>query len=79
MTRAIDQASDREIAERELLITHIRAASNKRITPLPSGDCPWCGDETEPAEVFCCTECAKDWQEHNQRKQIAARISGIQR
>ncbi|MDR3429708.1 hypothetical protein [Silvimonas sp.] len=79
MSRAIDMASDREMVERDLALANIRASA-KRITPLPTGLCPWCSDPTAaPDDVFCCTECAKDWQEHNERKQTAARINGMLR
>ncbi|SMC24277.1 Uncharacterized protein containing a Zn-ribbon [Andreprevotia lacus DSM 23236] len=75
MSKAIDLSSDREQLERDQALARLRANA-KRETPAPSGECSWCGDPTEPGQVFCCSECAKDWQEHNRRRQLAARIGG---
>ncbi|STQ89268.1 hypothetical protein [Iodobacter fluviatilis] len=78
MSDKIDQASDvSELMRCNAIAAHYASAKlSKDKTPQPSGECRWCSAVAVNDAVFCCEECAKDWQGHNATKQKAQRIAG---
>lgn len=75
MTDKVDQANTTsELLRSNAIASHFAAAQlNHDKTPLPNGECRWCSAVAANDTVFCCEECAKDWQEQNAR-QIKARL-----
>jgi predicted nucleic acid-binding Zn ribbon protein len=78
MSDSIDRACELEEKIRsDTIARHFAAAKlSQDKTPLPNGECRWCSAVAANDTVFCCEECAKDWQEQNTRKTKAQLIAG---
>ncbi|MCX7207512.1 MAG: hypothetical protein NT086_16325 [Proteobacteria bacterium] len=78
MSNLIDHACDvSEMLRVSAIERHFEAAKqNTNQTPQPNGECRWCEAIAVNDAVFCCEECAKDWQGHNAMKQKAKLIAG---
>jgi len=58
-----DQASDRELLDRELALKRRKPAG-----PPPCGFCHNCNDPLPPNLRFCDGNCREDWEYREQRK-----------
>ncbi|MDW5416805.1 hypothetical protein R6242_09535 [Iodobacter sp. CM08] len=79
MSDSIDRTCDLEERMRsDTIARHFEAAKlSQDKTPLPNGECRWCSAVATNDAVFCCEECAKDWQEQNAKRIKAKQIAGI--
>lgn len=78
MSDICDMASEEEAMHINALIrSQVGKSSIVRQTPVATGKCAWCEDDTEVATaIFCCEECAIDWQHHNAKQERLIKISG---
>ncbi|WP_293935587.1 hypothetical protein [Iodobacter sp.] len=78
MSDSIDRACELAEMQRINAISHHfeTAKLSKDKTPTPNGECRWCEAIAVNDTVFCCEECAQDWQEQNTRKIKIQRIQG---
>ncbi|MDW5418922.1 hypothetical protein R6242_20325 [Iodobacter sp. CM08] len=78
MSDSIDRACElAEMLRINAITQHFEAAKlSQDKTPIPNGECRWCEAEAVNDAVFCCDECAKDWQERNAINRKAKRIAG---
>jgi hypothetical protein len=79
VSNLIDHACDvSEMLRVSAIERHFEAAKqNTNQTPQPNGECRWCSAVAANEAVFCCSECAQDWQERNTRQRKAKKIAGI--
>lgn len=61
MTDIYDQATDREMRDRELALSLVRNQSTA-LSIKPIGVCHNCGDLVSNALTFCDSNCRDDWQ-----------------
>ena len=78
MSDSIDKASDvAEMIRSNAIANHFANAKlSQDKTPPPNGECRWCSAEAANDAVFCCSECAKDWQEQNEKRIKEKQIAG---
>jgi hypothetical protein len=78
MSDSIDRACElAEMLRINAISHHFETAKlSKDKTPTPNGECRWCEAIAVNDAVFCCDECAQDWQERNALQKKAYRISG---
>lgn len=62
MADIFDQASDREIQEREIALS---AARKQKTSILSTGFCLQCGEPMEGDKRWCDTTCRDDWEKWN--------------
>ena len=78
MSDSIDRACDlEERTRRDAIARHFATAKlSQDKTPQANGECRWCSAVAANDTVFCCDECAQDWQEQNTRETKAQLIVG---
>lgn len=51
--------------ENQLVSTIRKVMSNRKLEPI--GACHYCNEYVRGTDLFCCEECAKDWEESERR------------
>jgi hypothetical protein len=62
MTDIYDQATEREMRDRELALQNVRASAGTMPTLTANGKCYNCDDPLADGLTFCDTDCRDDWQ-----------------
>lgn len=62
MADQFDQASDREMLERDIALAEAR--KSKQVIE-PTGVCLECGEPVQGDMRWCCKDCRDDWQRWN--------------
>jgi len=62
VTDIYDQATDREMRDRELALQTVRASAGTMPTLTANGKCHNCDEPVEPPYTFCDCNCRDDWQ-----------------
>jgi hypothetical protein len=62
MTDIYDQATDREMQDRELALMNVRASAGTLPTLTANGKCYNCDEHVSDGATFCDSDCRDDWQ-----------------
>lgn len=62
MTDIYDQATEREIRDRELALANIRASAGTQPKLTANGKCYNCAETVGDGATFCDADCRDDWQ-----------------